>query len=122
MYSLFIFIAVIFGILQLVLFFKVWKMTNDLSEIKELYKFGSTRKEHIMKTVLMNDKQAIQELVCDSFVNEVIRINYTAMSEKKFEQSIQEIIAKHERLLHKYDIEVPDFSIYAKKERVKFPL
>lgn len=120
--SLFTLVIIIFGILQIVLFFKIWKMTNDLGEIKKLYKFGSTRKEYIMKAVLMDDKQAILGLVCDSFVNEIIRVNYVAMSESKFEKSIQEIITKHELLLQKYDIEVPDFSIYAKKERVKFPL
>lgn len=32
-------IAVIFGILQLVLFFKLWGMTNDIREIKKKVSF-----------------------------------------------------------------------------------
>ena len=36
-----ILIILIFGILQLILFFKIWGMTNDIREIKERY-FSST--------------------------------------------------------------------------------
>ena len=32
-----ILIIFIFGILQLILFFKIWGMTNDIREIKEKY-------------------------------------------------------------------------------------
>lgn len=110
------------GIIQIVLFFKIWGATNDIGEIKEKYKFGSTDKRHIMKAVLINNKQAILELVCDSFINEVLRINKAAMSESKFEKAMQDTIAKHERLLRKYDIDVPDFSIYANKKKIEYPL
>lgn len=30
-------VAVLFGILQIILFFKIWGMTNDIREIKEKY-------------------------------------------------------------------------------------
>ena len=29
-------VIIVFGILQIVLFFKIWKMTNDINEIKNL--------------------------------------------------------------------------------------
>jgi len=33
-------IFAIFGILQIILFFKIWGMTNDIKEIKEKYLYG----------------------------------------------------------------------------------
>ncbi len=38
MYEFLSVILIVFGILQIVLFFKVWKMTNDVNEIKEIAK------------------------------------------------------------------------------------
>ena len=37
-----ILIILIFGILQLILFFKIWGMTNDIREIKERYLSSTT--------------------------------------------------------------------------------
>lgn len=115
-------IIAIFSILYIILFFKIWIMTNHIKAIKKLYVFGNTDKRHIMKAVVMNDKDAILDLVCESYVNEVLTLNYLAMSDSKLEKAVMDIAAKHARFLQKYDIEVPDFSIYANKERLRSPL
>lgn len=36
-------VIIVFGILQIILFFKVWGMTNDIKEIKNLIEFEVRR-------------------------------------------------------------------------------
>lgn len=40
-------VAVLFGILQIVLFFKIWGMTNDIREIKEKYLSSTDPKKSV---------------------------------------------------------------------------
>lgn len=61
MYS-FIFFALIWGILSLILFFKVWGMTNDVETIKRILLNVTS------KTVAANNKEA-SELLSDSISN-----------------------------------------------------
>lgn len=122
MYDILIVILFIGAIFDITLFFKIWNMTDNVKEMKRLYMFGNTDKRHIMKAVIMNDKDAILNLVCESYVNEVLRLNYLAMSDSKLEKAVMDIAAKHARYLQKYDIDIPDFSLYAKKERLRAPL
>ena len=42
-----ILIILIFGILQLILFFKIWGMTNDIREIKEKYLSSTDPKKSV---------------------------------------------------------------------------
>ena len=53
------FIAALFAVLQIVLFFKIWGMTNDIREIKEKY-LSSTDPE--IKT---NKQMRIKEITQD---------------------------------------------------------
>lgn len=122
MYDILLVILFIGAILEIILFFKIWNMTNNVKEMKRLYMFGNTDKRHIMKAVIMNDKDAILNLVCESYVNEVLMLNYLAMSDSKLEKAVQDIAAKHTLFLQKYGIDIPDFSIYANKARLRSPL
>ena len=36
-------LLIVFGILQIILFFKLWGMTNDVAQIKGYRTYGSTR-------------------------------------------------------------------------------
>lgn len=44
---------IVFGILQIILFFKLWGMTNDISEIKKLLNFNFSQK-HIVSEDITN--------------------------------------------------------------------
>lgn len=48
------FVAVIFGILQIILFFKIWGMTNDVREIKEHFCNGSTNNSQAASASVTN--------------------------------------------------------------------
>ena len=55
MIDILLIILIIFGVLQIILFFKLWGMTNDIKEIKNKYIEG----EHESKTT---DEKTIVEI------------------------------------------------------------
>lgn len=44
-------VMLIFGILQIVLFFKIWRMTNDTRSIKELSSASNKEIEYYVKSI-----------------------------------------------------------------------
>lgn len=57
-------IIIVFGILQIILFFKLWGMTNDIREIKNKY-MDDQYKRTIEGSVEVRDKRPIQPLEKD---------------------------------------------------------
>lgn len=55
-------ILVAFGILQIILFFKIWGMTNDVKELKNEFMSIPTKWE-LNKAVLKGDKHKIAEIL-----------------------------------------------------------
>ena len=43
-------ILLVFGILQVILFFKIWGMTNDVEKIREIIQWSYNKAEHKEKT------------------------------------------------------------------------
>lgn len=67
-----ILIIFIFGILQLILFFKIWGMTNDIREIKEKYLSSTDPKKSISPA--QSTEFSIGELVVETKTNRQMRI------------------------------------------------
>ena len=59
-------VLIIFGILQLVLFFKIWKMTDDVSQIKDLLERSNRTKKHIQK---INNQKEVEKTKIQSECN-----------------------------------------------------
>lgn len=57
-------IIIVFGILQIILFFKLWGMTNDIREMKNKY-MDDQYKRTIEGSVEVRDKRPIQPLEKD---------------------------------------------------------
>ena len=67
-----ILIILIFGILQLILFFKIWGMTNDIREIKEKYLSSTDPKKSISPA--QSTEFNVGELVVHIKTNKQMRI------------------------------------------------
>ena len=66
------FIAALFAVLQIVLFFKIWGMTNDIREIKEKYLSSTDPKKSVSPTQLPEFNK--DELVIEIKTNKQMRI------------------------------------------------
>lgn len=78
MYELLSIVFVIFGSLQIVLFFKLWGMTNDVSKIKDfLEKLNKNDKEHINLPIKQHENKIVKRKLPNNIKegNKVIRLN-----------------------------------------------
>lgn len=66
------FIAVLFAVLQIVLFFKIWGMTNDIREIKEKYLSSTDPKKSVSPA--QSSELNVGELVVHIETNKQMRI------------------------------------------------
>lgn len=70
-----------FGILQIILFFKIWGMTNDVKQIKE--KYLSSNNQRVENTITNDSlKFDIDELVIDIKNNRQMRVKAFAENGK----------------------------------------
>jgi|UniRef100_UPI003562F735 hypothetical protein len=65
-------VAVLFGILQIILFFKIWGMTNDIREIKEKYLSSTDPKKSVSPA--QPTEFNVDELVVHIKTNKQMRI------------------------------------------------
>lgn len=77
-------VMITFGILQIILFFKIWGMTNNISNINK--KISHTNIDdlqwQIRKALLKGDKQTASNLLFDGFISELEKIEYTYNSDE----------------------------------------
>lgn len=68
-------IAIVVGVLQIVLFFKLWSMTNDVRKIKKKIDadLEIDRTDKIRIALLKGDKQKAIELLTDKLATELVR-------------------------------------------------
>lgn len=66
-------VIIVFGILQIILFFKIWGMTNDVKTLKD--KFTNSNKTEILwkirRILLKGDKREVEDLLLDYFIQEL---------------------------------------------------
>ena len=89
-------VLIIFGILQLVLFFKIWKMTDDVSQIKDLLERSNRTKKHIQK---INNQKEVEKTKIQSECNgiaETISSSAIASGDINLYEWVVEIESKKE--------------------------
>ena len=65
MYEFLILVMLVMGILQIILFFKVWIMTNDVGKIKDMVTSGLSFKEYMV----LGEKEKAFESLKEELVN-----------------------------------------------------
>lgn len=107
--DLFIIITVCAGILQIILFFKIWQMTNDVSKIRN----KGEKSDLITKakvSILKGDRAKAQEILNEAFFTEIA----TAKIDGNLEEinPYSKIIMKYEEIYEDLNIVAPNFSLY----------
>ena len=68
---------IIFGILQIILFFKLWVMTNDISKLRDHFFPVSDFSYNMRKLLLLGDKEKARELIINKFFDRLVNGDYT---------------------------------------------
>ena len=83
---------IVFAVLQIILFFKVWGMTNNVKEITKKLECDLEPVDYIRKALLKGDKERAKELLTEALAQEIIA--FAAGYRDKY-SSIEEIKEKY---------------------------
>lgn len=72
MYTVLSIILIVFAVLQIILFFKVWAMTNDVKEMAKKMECKFEPVDYIRKALIKGDKDKAVELLTDALAQELI--------------------------------------------------
>lgn len=109
-------IAIVVGVLQIVLFFKVWVMTNDVRKIREKMDadLEIDRIDKIRIALLKGDKQKAIELLTDKLATELVKKSSEDNISPEYIQKLKENYAKEFAKLGVDELPIKD--VYTQKE------
>lgn len=114
-------VVVVFGILQIILFFKIWGMTNDVNELKiELLRSNMKTEANIL--FLKGDKQATYNKLYDNFLREiVIATNMPCTTNTSYDYKVRyvNLVAKYKPAFEKIGLGHPDYTLYDELNKVE---
>lgn len=103
MYEFLSIVLLIFGVLQIMLFFKMWGMTNDIKKIKNKYlKEGYPSGSSPAKIeFIIGNKEKAKEMAYKEFISEVYKL-YVDISKNRIMSEEQEYLKEFEKLERKF--------------------
>lgn len=114
-------IIIVFGILQIILFFKLWKMTNDVAEMKkDLSRNNLLCEANIL--YIKGDVQAAYNKLMEAFLHDVVeatKLNWTSNPQYDYAQKYLIIRSNYKAAFDKLGLGEPDFTLYKEYDKVK---
>lgn len=111
MYDFLSVILIVFGILQIILFFKVWGMTNSVKRIQD----KMDDQDFVAKacySYLKGDIDETERLLNDAFLLEVSVLSKSSRAYQDWYQLYDKLVLKYKRAFKKIDKPTPDFEKY----------
>lgn len=128
MYELLSIVLLVFGVLQIILFFKIWGMTNDIKKIKNKYiKEGYPSGSSPAKIeFIIGNKEKAKEMAYKEFIFEVNKL-YLDIAKNRIMSEEQEYTKEFEKLESKFresygdvssSIQYSDFSTFENAKKL----
>lgn len=114
-------VVIVFGVLQIILFFKVWGMTNDIKNINETI---NPSKEKYVKmihlAILEGNEQKAAELIYRCFINEVHDLFSTQQDVHIYKEQYKVLATSYQKKIKKLDYKLQiDFDKYNEWDKIK---
>lgn len=107
-------IIVVFGILQLILFFKVWGMTNDTEKIKDkILNVSDIQKAEL--AYICGNKEAVEYYLHKSLISDLKLYAGNSFAYGKYEDAFERAKQRYTSYYNDYKADLPDFSKYEDK-------
>jgi hypothetical protein len=102
-------VMIVFGILQIILFFKLWGMTNDVKKLRNKFAYTDDFNFEVRKSLALGEKAKAKGLIINSFFEavhkQIVNATYdTDVDNSKFSQYKNEL----EKELNKIGEKMPD--------------
>ncbi|WP_320978883.1 hypothetical protein [Bacteroides sp.] len=104
-------VIIAFGILQIILFFKVWGMTNN---VKRIWKKIDNKDflSNACISYIKGDLEETEKLANEAFLQEVALLSKSSESYEDWLNGYKKLKDKYTRLFKKIDKPAPDFNKY----------
>ncbi len=104
-------VIIAFGILQIILFFKVWGMTNN---VKRIWKKIDNKDflSNACISYIKGDLEETEKLANEAFLQEVALLSKSSESYEDWLNGYKKLKDKYTRLFKKIDKPAPDFDKY----------
>ena len=104
-------VIIAFGILQIILFFKVWGMTNN---VKRIWKKIANKDflSNACISYITGDLEETEKLANEAFLQEVALLSKSSESYEDWLNGYKKLKDKYTRLFKKIDKPAPDFDKY----------
>ena len=104
-------VIIAFGILQIILFFKVWGMTNN---VKRIWKKIDNKDilSNACISYIKGDLEETEKLANEAFLQEVALLSKSSESYEDWLNGYKKLKDKYTRLFKKIDKPAPDFGKY----------
>lgn len=100
-------IIIVFGVLQIILFFKMWGMTNDVGNINsKLHEAKDENKEYELLMISGKDEAVYQILT--NKLSKDIHEAYQSFSESYYEKEVKRLLGIYKPKFLKIGKEIPD--------------
>lgn len=101
-------IIIVFGILQIMLFFKLWKMTNDVKRIKNNLIDGADASiDTAKKEIMLGNNGKAFDIYHKCFINDIMKIYDGIMSAAgSVGVDKEEYVAKYQKICEMYQKEI----------------
>ena len=104
-------VMIAFGILQIILFFKIWGMTNN---VKRIWKKIDNKDflSNACISYIKGDLEETEKLANEAFLQEVALLSKSSESYEDWLNGYKKLKDKYTRLFKKIDKPAPDFNKY----------
>lgn len=104
-------VMIAFGILQIILFFKIWGMTNDVKRIWKKVNNDDFLSDACL-SYLKGNIEEVEKQANEAFLQEVALLSKSSESYEDWANGFNQIEEKYTRLFKKIDKSAPDFEKY----------
>ena len=104
-------IIIVFGILQIILFFKIWAMTNNVKDIQRRF-VNQNLKSEANIAHMKGDIDAAEKCLNESLLKEISDLFYSTNDYSKWKDELDSIKWRYKEAFKKIDRQAPDFEKY----------
>lgn len=97
-------ILLIFGVLQIILFFKMWLMTNDVCKITKKLQCDKDQTWNVRRALLLNDKELAKKELMNCLISD-----FELFGDGGYGfNCVEDIITKYEPAFRQLEMEIPE--------------
>lgn len=104
-------IIIVFGILQIILFFKIWGMTNNVNRIWKKLNTDKALCNAGFRYLQGNIEEA-EKLLHEAFLKEVVELSQSTTDWEEWDTGYNSLEEKYQRSFTKINRPAPDFKKY----------